>query len=92
MSDLISREEAIERLEILRRFNAEEALQIAIDAAEEQINRCEVAFNKEKVIEALIFEAEASRKYWRDYHKETTFGEIGAYTDAIEIVEKGGLE
>lgn len=49
------------------------------------------AFDKEKVLGALMLKAEASRKYWIDFDEETTFGEMSAYTDAIEIVENGGI-
>ncbi len=50
------------------------------------------AFDKENVLGELMFEAEKSRKYWIDLDEATSFGEMSAYTDAIEIVEKGGIE
>ena len=49
------------------------------------------AFDKEKVLGELMFEAEKSRKYWIDLDEESSFGEMSAYTDAIEIVERGGV-
>lgn len=53
MSDLISREEVLERLQILKKFNTAEIIQDVIDAAEQQINFCSTAFDKEKVIEEI---------------------------------------
>ena len=50
------------------------------------------AFDKEKVIEELKNNAEDSRKYWSEFDDECAFGEMNAYTRAIEIVEKGGIE
>ena len=49
------------------------------------------AFDKEKVIEELKSLAEDSRKYWNEFDDEDAFGEMNAYTRAIEIVEKGGI-
>ena len=50
------------------------------------------AFDKEKVIEELKAKAEDSRKYWSEFDDEDAFGEMNAYKNAIEIVEKGGIE
>lgn len=77
--DLISREEALERLRLLKRFNTTEAMQIAIDVAEQQINFCRIAFDKKKVKEELenyLFE-----KYCVEGDDKTA-----------DIVEKGGIE
>lgn len=98
MSDLISREEAIERLEILRRFNAEEAMQIAIDAAEQQINSCTPVFDKEKVISNLREELE-----FAEIEKERCIAEnpsqfqsvkgyVNGVSFSLETVENGGVE
>lgn len=50
------------------------------------------AFDKEKVIKELKTKAEDSRKYWSEFDDEDAFGEMNAYKNAIEIVEKGGIE
>lgn len=84
--DLISRKEALERLQLLKKFNTTEAMQIAIDVAEQQINFCRTAFDKEKVIEELKGEIElcvTHPLYPGRYIKKSR---------TIEIVEKGGIE
>lgn len=50
------------------------------------------AFDKKKVIKELKNLAEVSREYWSKFDDEDAFGEMNAYTRAIEIVEKGGVE
>lgn len=93
MSDkLISREEALERLQLLKKFNTTEAMQIAIDVAEQQINFCRTAFDKEKVIEKLKHLEKDTFDYYNRYNDEMAFGESAAFRLAIEIVEKGGVE
>lgn len=59
---------------------------------EETIAQQPTAFYKEKVIEELKAKAEDSRKYWSEFDDEDAFGEMNAYKNAIEIVEKGGIE
>ena len=76
--DLISREEALERLQLLRKFNTTKAIQIIIDAVEMQINFCKTAFDKEKVIEEL--------------KEEGCIIDDDAGNRAVEIIEKGGIE
>ena len=88
MSDLISREEALERLQILKKFNTAEIIQDVIDAAEQQINFCSTAFDKEKVIEEL---KSAENYLYVNGIRITNFKFIHPLT-AIEIVEKGGIE
>ena len=56
------------------------------------VDEAPTAFDKEKVIEELKNNAEDSRKYWSEFDEECAFGEMNAYTRAIEIVEKGGIE
>ena len=56
------------------------------------VDEAPTAFDKEKVIEELKNKAEDSRKYWSEFDDEDAFGEMNAYTRAIEIVEKGGIE
>lgn len=56
------------------------------------IEHADTAFDKEKVIEELKNKAEDSRKYWSEFDDEDAFGEMNAYKNAIEIVEKGGIE
>ena len=43
------------------------------------------------MIEELKNLAEVSREYWSKFDDEDAFGEMNAYTRAIEIVEKGGV-
>lgn len=57
-----------------------------------KISNCPTAFDKEKVIEELKNLSEDSKKYWSKFDDEDAFGEMNAYTRAIEIVEKGGIE
>ena len=83
--DLISRKEALERLRLLKRLNTTEAIQIVISVAEQQINNCKTAFDKEKVLEDLEALAEMESRNMND---EAAM----AYTHAIGIVEKGGIE
>ncbi len=99
MGDLISRAEALERLSLLRKLNSTEPIQIALDAVEQQIQFCETAFNKEKVLEEL-----AIRKENED-EKAAAFDEAGdiynmemrdnislAFQTAIKIVKRGGID
>ena len=59
---------------------------------EETIAQQPTAFDKEKVIKELKTKAEDSRKYWSEFDDEDAFGEMNAYKNAIEIVEKGWIE
>ena len=59
---------------------------------EKEIEQQPTAFDKEKVIKELKTKAEDSRKYWSEFDDEDAFGEMNAYKNAIEIVEKGGIE
>lgn len=86
MDDLISRKEALERLELLKKFNPQESIQIAIDVAEQQINFCRTAFDKEKVIEELKGEIELCVTH------PLFPGKYIKKNRAIEIIEKGGIE
>ena len=99
--DLISRKEALKRLRLLKKLNTTEAIQIAIDAAEQQINNCKTAFDKEKVMGKLRkWENESvDNRDWNhgdglidlcEIHEH--HGARRAYKHAIEIVEKGGIE
>lgn len=58
----------------------------------EDFDRQPAAFDKEKVIKELKTKAEDSRKYWSEFGDEDAFGEMNAYKNAIEIIEKGGIE
>ena len=58
----------------------------------EIIANMQTSFDKEKVIEELKNKADDSRKYWSEFDDEDAFGEMNAYKNAIEIVEKGGIE
>ena len=91
MSDLISREETLERLQILKKFNTAEIIQNVIDAVEQQINFCKTAFDKEKVIEEIKVLSTGiilNTNICDDYAE----GYVRAAKDIIEIVEKGGIE
>ena len=87
-NDLISRKAVLERLQLLRKLNTEEAIQIAIDAVEQQISFCKAAFDKEKVIEELEYDKEMSAKYNTGLREQ---GHIEAFDEAISIVKKGGI-
>lgn len=63
-----------------------------MDRVRIKISELPAAFNKEKVVEELSNLAEDSRKYWNEFDDEDAFGEMNAYTRAVEIVEKGGVE
>jgi hypothetical protein len=56
------------------------------------LEEVETTFDKKKVIKELKNLAEVSREYWSKFDDEDAFGEMNAYTRAIEIVEKGGVE
>lgn len=83
--DLISRKNLIENLNkfALEHYNA---------LVNDLIMKEPIAFDKAKVIEELKNKADDSRKYWSEFDEECTFGEMNAYTRAIVIVEKGGIE
>lgn len=89
--DLISRKEALERLRLLREFNHQEVIQVAVDAAEQQINFCGTAFDKEKVIEELYrYTAEECELHECGIRSE--YCNVCMAKKAIEIIEKGGIE
>lgn len=86
-NDLISRKAVIEAVD--RHTRDDGTLDDDISVILEEV---ETAFDKEKVIEELKNKAEDSRKYWSEFDDEDAFGEMNAYTRAIEIVNKGGIE
>lgn len=86
-NDLISRKEALERLEILRKFNQAEPMQIVIDAAEQQIKFCDAVFDKDKVVEEL---KKCSYEIW-PYIDKDHYCLLKVVVDlkkAIEIIEQ----
>ena len=85
--DLISREAVIAAVD--RHTREDGTLDDDISVILEEV---ETTFDKEKVIEELKNLAEVSREYWSKFDDEDAFGEMNAYTRAIEIVEKGGVE
>ena len=85
--DLISREAVIAAVD--RHTREDGTLDDDISVILEEV---ETTFDKEKVIEELKNLAEVSREYWSKFDDEDAFGEMNAYTRAIEIVEKGGIE
>ncbi len=90
--DLISRKAVLEILYDISSRNYGSSLGYGINRACDVIEHVETAFCKEKVIEELKAKAEDSRKYWSEFDDEDAFGEMNAYKNAIEIVEKGGIE
>lgn len=85
--DLISREAVIAAVD--RHTREDGTLDDDISVILEEV---ETTFDKEKVIEELKNLAEVSREYWSKFDDEDAFGEMNAYTRAIEVVEKGGIE
>ena len=93
--DLISRKAVLERLQLLRKLNTEEAIQIAIDAVEQQISFCKAAFDKEKVINEL---EELRMQYFLtiantgDEKLDCAYEYVSNALDyAVKIIEKGGI-
>lgn len=87
MDKLISAEKLIQN--IRKRSYIDKAL---AEIFETIIEEQPADFDKEKVIKELKSLAEDSRKYWSKFDDEDAFGEMNAYTRAIEVVEKGGIE
>lgn len=85
--DLISRKAVIAAVD--RHTREDGTLDDDISVILEEV---ETTFDKEKVIKELKNLAEVSREYWSKFDDEDAFGEMNAYTRAIEIVEKGGIE
>lgn len=85
--DLISRKAVIAAVD--RHTREDGILDDDISVILEEV---ETTFDKEKVIKELKNLAEVSREYWSKFDDEDAFGEMNAYTRAIEIVEKGGIE
>ena len=96
MDDLISRKALLEAIDSsfiipILKINMREEYK-AVLRIREIIANMQTGFDKEKVIEELKNKAEDSRKYWSEFDDEDAFGEMNAYKNAIEIVEKGGIE
>lgn len=94
--DLISRKALLEAIDSsfiipILKINMREEYK-AVLKIREIIANMQTGFDKEKVIEELKNKAEDSRKYWSEFDDEDAFGEMNAYKNAIEIVEKGGTE
>ena len=94
--DLISRKAVLEKLKVFSdRKNGNEHFLFGIETAIEIIENDPVAFDKEKVIEKLKDQYNYSRKV-RNKNDNDYFeywdGRTDSYKDAIEIVEKGGIE
>lgn len=96
--DLISRKEALERLRLLKRLNTTEAIQIVISVAEQQINNCKTAFDKEKVTQELKSNMESAQLAQLLVGTDLvqcggfSYGYYNGVKDAVKIVEKGGIE
>ena len=94
--DLISRKALLEAIDSsfiipILKINMREEYK-AVLRMREIIANMQTGFDKEKVIEELKNKAGDSRKYWSEFDDEDAFGEMNAYKNAIEIVEKGGIE
>lgn len=88
MDKLISAEKLIQ--DIRKRPYIDKAL---AEIFETVIDDQPSAFDKEKVVEELKSLAEDSRKYWSEFDDEDAFGEMNAYTRAIDNPELlGGIE
>lgn len=85
--DLISRKTVIAAVD--RHTREDGTLDDDISVILEEVK---TTFDKEKVIKELKNLAEDSRTYWSKFDDEDAFGEMNAYTRAIEVVEKGGIE
>ena len=85
--DLISRKTVIAAVD--RHTREDGTLDDDISVILEEVK---TTFDKEKVIKELKSLAEDSRKYRSKFDDEDAFGEMNAYTRAIEVVEKGGIE
>ena len=59
---------------------------------EETIAQQPTAFDKEKVIDELKRMEEESCKEWNEYGDAASLGKVITFAEAIEIVEKGGIE
>lgn len=88
--DLISRKALLNRFKYSETDNETDKAWIC--TVRRIIKEMPTAFDKEMVIEELKNKAEDSRKYWSEFDDEDAFGEMNAYTRAIEIVNKGGIE
>ena len=90
--DLISRKALLEVIDIsfiipILKMNLRPEHE-AVLKIREIIMNMPTAFDKGRVIEELKAKAEDSRKYWSEFDDEDAFGEMNAYKNAIEIVEK----
>ena len=87
-NDLISRKALIEKLEewcgSQTYLISEEVWKI--------IKNFPKAFDKEKVIDELKRMEEESCKEWNEYGDAASLGKVITFAEAIEIVEKGGIE
>lgn len=92
MSDLISRKEALELIDIsfiipILKMNLRPEHE-AVLKIREIIMNMPTAFDKEKVIEELEYDKEMSAKYSTGLREQ---GHIEAFDEAISIVKKGGI-
>lgn len=92
MSDLISRKEALELIDIsfiipILKMNLRPEHE-AVLKIREIIMNMPTAFDKEKVIKELEYDKEMSAKYSTGLREQ---GHIEAFDEAISIVKKGGI-
>ena len=95
MSDLISRKALITEIEINMADICNADVREGMEFAIELINSIPTAFDKEKVIAKLKDQYNYSRKVRNENgneYFEYWDGRTGSYKDAIEVVEKGGIE
>lgn len=90
--DLISRKAVLEILYDISSRNYGSLFGYGINRACDVIEHAETVFDKEEVIEELKKCADNSYDTYCAIDSEQDFGEAMAYKNAIEIVEKGGIE
>lgn len=93
MSDLISRKAVVEAFN--NYFDDNYFLDDRTEIMKQVVNIVEnvpTAFDKEKVIKKLQENAEDAREYWQKYSCDDMHGLFRGYKNAIDIVEKGGID
>lgn len=84
--DLISRKTLID--EISYKFGLGDSI---ISNVISIIKRHKTAYDVDKVIKLLEEKAEVSRECWKNFDDESAFGEMNAYSTALNIVKSGGV-
>ena len=90
--DLISRKAVLDILFEARIRDTLLASPTFIEILRRRIKELPAAFDKEKVIDELKRMEEESCKEWNEYGDAASLGKVIAFAEALEIVEKGGIE